>query len=122
MQVRGDAARYGAGRTTAVIGSGYSAITVLRDLVDVGGSVEWITRREAGAAPYQRIEGDPLPQRDALAAFGNELASGSAAQVTYRGGSVIGSVRRDPASSKYEVSLASTLPLLAISGILTDCL
>ena len=72
-------------KTTVVVGAGYSAITTingLRELAaaagdDAGVKVVWATRRGAGtgggtggdaggdaAALYERIDNDPLPQRD----------------------------------------------------------
>ncbi|CAM9610670.1 unnamed protein product [Phaeothamnion confervicola] len=71
------------GKTTAVVGSGYSAATTIAALralaleePAVGVRVKWITRRQD--VPYARVEGDPLPQRDALAALGNEIMAGKA--------------------------------------------
>jgi hypothetical protein len=63
-----------------VIGSGASAITTLAMLrrkcsesPGASAQVAWITRRSG--APYELIENDPLPQRAALHALGNELAA-----------------------------------------------
>lgn len=114
--VKGEAGRrmYGDGKTTAVVGSGYSAITVIRDLVDIGGTVHWFTRRAHGKPPYTRIADDPLPQRDALSQFGNALAqfgkdgaiaSKMAAKVIYIGASTITAVsqKRQPTGSQFSV-------------------
>jgi len=69
------AARF-AGKRVAVLGTGYSAITTLKMLQDVApASIDWVVRRPAGAAIYKTMKGDPLPQRSALAAFGNGLAA-----------------------------------------------
>ena len=79
-----------AGRHTLVVGAGYSAVTTLRALTDLaqeaaGTRVTWLTR--SGERPYTELPDDPLPQRDALARFGNQLASGQDDRVTYIGDS-----------------------------------
>ena len=53
------------GKRVAVLGGGFSAITTIRKLADEAGvSTVWLVRAPP-EAPYQRVEGDPLPQRDA---------------------------------------------------------
>jgi thioredoxin reductase len=61
---------------TMLIGGGHSAVTTLKALYDAegGGHVTWVLR--AGERPYEVIEDDPLPQRLALARFGNAAAAG----------------------------------------------
>ena len=64
---------------TVVVGAGYSAITTLNALYQLklespGTRITWVTR--SSGAPYQRIENDPLPERDWLSLLGNALASG----------------------------------------------
>lgn len=54
----------------AIVGSGYSAVTTLKNLYG-NADVLWLLRRTG--PPYARLDNDPLPQRDALAAFGNGL-------------------------------------------------
>mmetsp|Transcript_15295 Transcript_15295/g.53765 ORF Transcript_15295/g.53765 Transcript_15295/m.53765 type:complete len:439 (-) Transcript_15295:270-1586(-) len=74
-----------AGRRVAVIGTGYSAITCLRNLCDLakqGGQgapseVFWLTRSPASKMPYSIMENDPLPQRSELAKFGNQFVNTS---------------------------------------------
>jgi thioredoxin reductase len=66
-----------AGRSTLVVGGGYSAITTLHLLLNLAEQVAdtritWLTLAEG--APYARIDGDPLPERDRLAELGNDLA------------------------------------------------
>ena len=63
------------GKRVAVLGGGFSAITTIRKLADEGVETVWLVRKAKSEAPYQRVEGDPLPPRDALAAYGNGLAS-----------------------------------------------
>ena len=65
------------GKRVAVLGGGFSAITTIRNLSnEPNGPAAIMARpqRSKREAPYQRVEGDPLPQRDALAAYGNGLA------------------------------------------------
>jgi thioredoxin reductase len=61
-----------------LIGGGHSAVTTLKALHEVqpahGASTAWVLR--ADDHPYDIIEGDPLPQRVALARFGNAAAAG----------------------------------------------
>jgi len=71
-----------AGKRVGVIGTGYSAITCLRNLCDLakeGGQsspaeVCWLTRTAPDKPPYQILENDPLPQRSELAQFGNRAS------------------------------------------------
>ena len=62
------------GKRVAVLGGGFSAITTIRKLADEGVETG-LARAQGHEAPYQRVDADPLPQRDALAAYGNGLAS-----------------------------------------------
>ncbi len=67
-----------AGQTTVVIGSGHSAATVVTDLVTLAEEhqstwVVWLTRGPR-TAPVPRVSGDPLKERDRLAARANHLA------------------------------------------------
>ncbi len=71
-----------AGRHTLVVGSGYSAATVVCALAELataepGTRITWLTRRipEAGAGPIARIEGDRLPARSGLAERANQVAA-----------------------------------------------
>lgn len=67
-----------AGRRTLLVGGGLSAATAIRDLAALaeaapGTEVLWAARR-MGAAPYEVIEGDALPERERLVRAANELA------------------------------------------------
>ena len=69
------------GKRVLVVGAGYSAVTTLKLLRELNeahpeapAKVFWSWRE--GAAPYMEIEGDVLPQRAALARFGNEVSRG----------------------------------------------
>lgn len=64
-------------RRVLVIGSGHSAATAIRDLATLRKtapetSIIWSTRRSM-SPPFQRIEDDPLPERDELLAQANAL-------------------------------------------------
>ncbi|MFT4705527.1 MAG: hypothetical protein ACI81R_003238 [Bradymonadia bacterium] len=68
-------ARY-AGQHTVIVGGGYSAATVLRDLAALrneapGTRVTWVLL--SSETPYARLPDDPLPSRDQLCAFANAL-------------------------------------------------
>lgn len=77
-------------KTTAIVGSGYSAITTINKLKELAAAntaamvgVHWLTRRgndgdsEGGTPLYEQIENDPLPQRETLSKLANVLASSS---------------------------------------------
>ncbi len=76
-----------AGRHTVVVGTGYSAITTLSNLLELseqapGTRVTWCTRKLG--APYHRLESDPLPERLRLVELGNRIAAGAHADtITY---------------------------------------
>jgi len=80
-----DAACY-LNKTTAVVGSGYSAITTINNLKELAATntaatidVHWCTRRgnnlTEGSPLYEKIDNDPLPQRETLSTLANTLAS-----------------------------------------------
>jgi len=82
-----DASRY-LNKTTAVVGSGYSAITTINKLKELANSstaaivnVHWCTRRgndvAEGSPLYENIQNDPLPQRETLSNLANALANSS---------------------------------------------
>lgn len=67
------------GRTTLVIGSGYSAATTICRLADLAAEddstwIIWLTRNGA-SQPIKRIANDPLKERDRLAMWANTLAT-----------------------------------------------
>jgi len=84
-------AQYGGGRTTAVIGTGHSAITTINELrllakeeTETSSSkaavnLLWATRRATDL--YEDIDDDPLPQRVQLNALGNALCGDDGATV-----------------------------------------
>eukprot|EP00520_Triparma_pacifica_P012749 CAMPEP_0118656444 /NCGR_PEP_ID=MMETSP0785-20121206/13492_1 /TAXON_ID=91992 /ORGANISM="Bolidomonas pacifica, Strain CCMP 1866" /LENGTH=386 /DNA_ID=CAMNT_0006549303 /DNA_START=106 /DNA_END=1266 /DNA_ORIENTATION=- len=95
------------GKTTMVVGSGASAITFIASLVssDKGGEIVWVTRRNEGL--YERIENDPLPQRDALSVLAQELIKEGGRggwKVTHKGGGTIKELKEDD-EGRMEVTL-----------------
>ena len=65
------------GKRVAVLGGGYSAVTTVKLLADAEAApsaITWLVRAAETRRPYARVDNDPLPQRDALAKFGNGLA------------------------------------------------
>lgn len=98
-----------AGKRVMVIGSGYSAATVVTDLVTLaadapGTSVVWVTRDPA-AALYRGIADDPLPARAALDAAARELVSASNGVVTHVAGAVVEGFEYNSATHRYRVML-----------------
>lgn len=80
-----DRVRY-AGRTTAVVGSGHSALNALIELAQLareapGTRVLWITRKEHVEAAYGGEAADALPGRGALGSQGRALVEGGAVEV-----------------------------------------
>ena len=119
------------GKTTLVVGSGYSAITFINALRrqaehEPGGGtrVVWVTRRAPGPSGslYARTQDDPLPERDALAELANQLVAASAAArgagveaeggtglvVEHHGGAVLHSLRRDPSTGRLAAVVADS--------------
>lgn len=78
-----------AGGRTLLVGGGHSAATAALALAELaeeepGTSFLWLTRRPPGTLP--RIPGDPLPERDRLAARANTLAGALPAGSRWLGG------------------------------------
>ena len=83
--------------TTAVVGSGASAITTIKALLrrnelwttshGCKTNILWITRTPDGSAPYEIQPSDPLPQREALYTLGNRISAStvSGADIQYLG-------------------------------------
>lgn len=82
-----------AGKTVAVIGSGYSAATVVCDLAQLAEEQQatWIIWLTHGAktSPLPRLAGDPLKERDRLAAKANHLAARCEGNLEYHAGAVV---------------------------------
>lgn len=80
-----DRVRY-AGRTTAVVGSGHSALNALIELAQLAGEapgtrILWITRKEHIEAAYGGEAADALPGRGALGSQGRALVEGGTVKV-----------------------------------------
>jgi len=82
-----------AGRRTLVAGAGYSAATAVVSLAELarrvpGTHIVWLTRGER-TPPIPRFEGDPLAERDALAAEANRLALAGGGPVSWKRGALV---------------------------------
>jgi len=98
--------------TTIVIGSGASAITTLNYLRQEPSNIVWVTRRSG--LLYHRVEGDALPQRDALYAFGNSL---SASATDSASGSASGSASAAPGSDGSAVRHVGGVDVLRVAKL-----
>lgn len=80
------------GKEVLLVGAGHSAVTTLRALSELSGTeVFWSYLGDQ--APYQIIEDDPLPQRDALSRFGNTAAAGGVKGITPKPARAVESIR-----------------------------
>ena len=70
-----------AGSKIVCVGTGYSAITTLSNIIEAVGQSStqceliWISRKVSGAPPYHIIKNDSLEARSVLSSFGNSLAT-----------------------------------------------
>ena len=96
---------------TLVVGAGYSAATVVTNLAQLSDDtkVTWITRDE-NSAPIQRIDGDRLPARDALARYANALATEDTASVNHRPATTIVALHYRAELGNWEVELTGQQP------------
>lgn len=92
-----------AGRSTLVIGAGYSAATNIVALAELAASAPgtqtvWLTRGEtsAGASgPIALIPDDPLPERDRVARAANALAAAGSGPIEHRPASSVERIEVD---------------------------
>uniref|UniRef100_A0A7S2GGT9 L-ornithine N(5)-oxygenase n=1 Tax=Octactis speculum TaxID=3111310 RepID=A0A7S2GGT9_9STRA len=104
------------GKTTVVVGSGYSAITTINQLRLLAAespteatSVVWATRRghSSDVPLYERVENDPLPAREALSALANGIAEGSdvpGLSLRHLPGVQLAAIRKESVSGRLELS------------------
>lgn len=88
--ILGDKKNHYAGKTTLIIGSGYSAGTAAVNLAELARENSatwgiWVARNPA-STPLRRIAGDPLKERDRLAMKANSVATRSDDNVEFQGG------------------------------------
>lgn len=100
------------GRTTLVVGDGYSAATAIVSLarlaeIDQRTEAVWLTRRPA-LAPVQRIDGDSLLERDRIAAMANDLALAVGGPIDWRPATLIREIRRDAEGSRFRIACEQT--------------
>ena len=98
------------GKHTLVVGSGYSAATVVTQLHNLAGrsseaktQVTWATRHPGEGQPMRRIDGDRLPSRDHLAKTANALAADLGGTVAHFAETCLVAVRYREASDDFEV-------------------
>jgi thioredoxin reductase len=94
--VLGEKKAHYAGKTTLVIGGGYSAATTVVNLAKLAEQhpdtwVIWLART-TGTTPLKRIPGDPLKERDQLALRANTIATRTDANVEFHNQAAIDSV------------------------------
>src|SRR5579885_656409 len=94
--VLGDRRQHYAGRTTLVLGAGYSAATTVCSLAklaedDPGTWVVWLARGPR-TQPIKRVANDPLRERDRLAVKANTLATRTDGNVEFHPGTVVEAV------------------------------
>lgn len=95
-------------RRVLVAGAGHSAATVVRDLATLARAapetgIIWATRRGM-SPPFQRIEDDPLPERDSLLAQANALVESR--RVDFRRDSTV--LALEPEGAGVRVKLCSS--------------
>ena len=106
-----DRDRY-AGKTTLLVGDGYSAATSAVALAELaadqpGTHIVWITRGPSRAGgPIAAIENDTLPERRRLADAANALAAGASTAVEYRPATAIELIDRDALQGRFSVRLS----------------
>ena len=98
-----------AGKTTLIVGSGYSSATAAVALSELAGDdprtrAVWVTRPR-GDVPIPRIEGDSLFQRDRLAATANRRARDTAGPIRWLPGAVITKLSRTNSAGPIAVEL-----------------
>jgi thioredoxin reductase len=89
----GDKKSQYAGKTTLVIGGGYSAATTVCNLAELAKQhpdtwVIWLARSSA-TQPLKRIMNDPLKERDRLAVRANTLATRAEGNLEYHGSATV---------------------------------
>lgn len=78
---------------TLVVGSGYSAATSVRNLIDSQSLVHWITR--SGDTPVLPMAGDPLPERQRLTEFANGLKTRKSEDFEWLPGCSVQKIQRE---------------------------
>lgn len=94
--IRGEARKLYADKTTLVIGSGHSAATTVSLLASLAADhpltwIVWLARRASGQ-PIRRIVHDPLRERDTIAARANQLATRGEGNLEFHQGARITAV------------------------------
>jgi thioredoxin reductase len=91
--ILGDRKNHFAGKTTLVIGSGFSAATSVINLAELATTAQdtWVIwlARTTSTQPIKRVPNDPLRERDRLAVKANTLATRADGNVEYHAGAVV---------------------------------
>jgi thioredoxin reductase len=107
--VLGDRKNVYAGKTTLVIGGGYSAATTVSNLAELARQhpetwVIWLTRSGA-TQPLKRVHNDPLKERDRLAVRANTLATRDDGNVEYHGSASVRAIEAIGQDKGFRVSV-----------------
>lgn len=92
----GEKKNFFGGKTTLVVGGGYSAATAVSNLANLAEQVAdtwviWVARTSA-TQPIKRIMNDPLKERDRLAVRANSLATRGDGNVEFHGQTYVRSI------------------------------
>lgn len=106
--VLGDRKGHFAGKTTLVVGGGYSAATTVANLAELAKQdgntwVIWLART-ASTQPLKRMTNDPFKERDKLAVRANTLATRNDANVEFHGMAAVRSIEALGQDKGYRVT------------------
>ncbi len=106
--IRGSERARFAGRSTLLVGAGFSAATTLSSLLDLvkeapATTVVW-ARRGTRAAPFPLHAEDPLPERARLAIEGNRVAAAPPDGITVLEGVTVHRLERDEEKIRVELT------------------
>jgi thioredoxin reductase len=100
-----------AGKSILVVGGGFSAATTVANLATLAeqDNTTWVTwiARAAHSQPLRRIPGDPLRERDRLAARANNLATRGVDNVEYHAGTVVEAIESHGQGKGFRVTMRS---------------
>jgi len=109
--IQGDRLNTYAGKTTVVVGSGYSAATSVCSLASLATKnvetwVVWLARGSA-SQPIKRVPNDPLKERDRLAVKANTLATRADDNVEFYGSTIIEGVEFNGPDKGFRITARS---------------
>src|SRR5262249_54557259 len=124
--ILGDKKNHYAGKTTLIVGSGYSAATSAVNLAELAkeNSATWgiWVARSSTSTPLRRIPNDPLKERDRLAMKANSVATRSDDNVEFQGGVHIDVIEFLGADKGFKVTgrVGSTLKTWEVERIIAN--